>query len=135
MPKQATTDGYEDGVEGSGDKWESRVDTDRAENKFETNVDSEAAEDWASNAQDSVDDYVSGVAESFGLSESEVAVGDDYEDGVSDSDAQSEWQSETSQSGETWRDGVKGKGGEWESNSKEASSEWLQETKEGLKGN
>jgi hypothetical protein len=133
MVDKATTQGYEDGVEGKGSKWESGIDSDRAEQNFEAGITSDNAEKLSDNAAEEVDAYTNNVAEAFGISSDEVAVADDWEDGVTSEEAQTNWQNNTSGTGEKWRDNADGQGGKWEDNSMDASQEWLDEAKKGLK--
>lgn len=133
MADQTSSDAYENGVSGSGQKWKDRVDTDRAESNFTGGVDSDAASDLTENAKDNKDDYQSNLAEAFGLSEVDSNVVSNWEDGL-DSEAESNWESETSAAGETWRDGVGDvSASDWESDAKDASGDWFNNTKEGLK--
>lgn len=124
-------DDFADGVDGKGQKWKDRVDTDDAENNFEGGFDSEAADDYESEASGSSDDYEEGLADYFGVSEDQVNVGGAYAQGVGE--AGDDWQSGGSGSGSRWRDGVqRTSASEWEENAADAASEWFQNAKEGI---
>jgi hypothetical protein len=132
MPKQATTDGFEDGVSGAGSKWQDRVEEAAEEGRYGTGDDGE--ENYAENAGSSESDskYRSNVAASFGLDEDEISAAPS--DGI-DSDTANDWANGVRGASERWAEGVKStSASEWEEKTSDASSDWLQNTKEGLRG-
>lgn len=127
-------DDYSDGMDGAGQTWKDRVDTDESESNYEGGATSEAADNYEQNAGEAGDSYAEGVASYFGVDETDVQVDDDYESGVRD--AGSSWQQGVSASGEKWRDGVsRADASEYEQSAKDAAQDWFNNAKEGIQDN
>jgi hypothetical protein len=130
MVDKVSNSDFEDGVSGSGEKWQKRVKEAADEGKYGTG--DEGQENYADNAGTSAADsrYKSNVAEAFGLDEGDVAVAPS--DGI-DEDTAQDWAKGVQDAGDRWADGVKEtSANEWEESTKESSTEWLENTREGL---
>lgn len=121
---------FSNGVEGSGQKWKDRVNTDEAESSYESGATSDAADAYEQAASDSRNEYEDGVADYFGIDSSEVQTGDEYANGVQG--AGSSWSQGVQGSGDRWRDGIqRADANEWEQATADAASEWFNNSKEG----
>lgn len=133
MPKQATTEGFEDGVEGAGSKWQSRVEEAAEEGRYGTGDDGQSNYEDNAGSSEADADYKQNVAESFGLDPDDIEPAPS--DGI-DSDTGDEWSNGVRGASQRWADGVQDvSASDWESETKDASSDWLQNTKEGLQDN
>jgi hypothetical protein len=122
---------YSDGIDGAGQKWKDRVDTEQSQDAYEGGATGDASDDYETNAGNAGDEYAAGIADYLGVDENDIDVDGDYESGVSG--AGSAWQSGVQASGERWRNGVQGAdASEYEENAKAASNAWFENYKKGV---
>lgn len=122
---------YQDGVQGAGQTWQERVDTEDSEEAYEDGATSEAASNYESEAGASRSEYESGIAEYLGIDEEDVTVGGAYSSGVEG--AGDSWRDGVSESGSKWRDGVqRTDANEWEQAASDAADEWFDGYTEGV---
>jgi len=114
-------------------RWSSAVQEDEAQQAFQGSGNSENANEYESNAGNAGDEYAAGVAEYAGISESEVAVDDDYESGAAQ--AGSEWQQGVQGAGERWAEGVAGSESEYLEGAEGAAQDWFNNYVEGVQDN
>lgn len=117
-------------TEDDAELWSERAQTEEAQENFQNSGTSANAEKYEENASNAGDDYASGVADYIGADPDEIAVDDDYEDGVDG--AGGDWSSGVSGAGERWAEGVEGKQDEYLEGAQGAGQKWFDNYAEGV---
>lgn len=132
MVKQASADGFRSGVEGSGTKWQDRVQEAADEGRYGTGNRGQERYAQRVTSGDSQAKYKRNVAKAFGLNEDDIDV--QPSDGIdSAEEAASDWASGVSGASQRWADGVREtSASDWEEATAGQADEWYSSTKAGL---